>query len=140
VSQANFQKIGRSDKLLYGPRKLLLCGFPAQAHLKFKTVLDMVEMGSTPKIWVVREQADDQLADLLTLPDDSGAGYSSDLPRAIIAAGITEKELVSLMAVCKQSGMANALWAALTPASEQWTIRQLLAELTAERQAMQKHK
>jgi len=40
------------------------------------------------------------------------------------------------MAVCRAAGMKNALWAALTPTSEQWSIGQLLSELASERQAL----
>jgi hypothetical protein len=43
------------------------------------------------------------------------------------------------MTVCKKTGMVNALWATLTPVSESWSIRQLLAELAAERKAMTKN-
>ena len=32
--------------------------------------------------------------------------------------------------------MQNALWAALTPTSEKWSVGQLIAELKAERAAM----
>jgi hypothetical protein len=36
--------------------------------------------------------------------------------------------------------MQSALWAVLTPVSEQWTLAQLLAELARERAALQKRK
>ena len=52
-------------------------------------------------------------------------------------AGISENELHRLMTVCKKAGMRNALWAALTPTSETWTLAALLAELSAERRQMQ---
>ncbi|MEA1946577.1 MAG: DUF3783 domain-containing protein, partial [Thermodesulfobacteriota bacterium] len=69
-----------------------------------------------------------------------GEGESSQLPRAIIVSGIMEKELISLMRVCKKTGMKNTLWATLTPTSENWTIQQLLTELLSERKAMQRKK
>jgi hypothetical protein len=138
MAHGKFEKVGRSEKSLYGPRKLLLCGFPAGAQAKFQAVLGMVGLGKVPKIWVGAEKAEHLLADLLALEDETGAGSSSALPRAIIVAGITENELMRLMAICKKSGMANALWATLTPTSEHWTIAQLLAELSAERREMQK--
>ncbi len=123
MSQAKFEKIGQSSKALYGPRKLLLYGFPAGAQPKFQAVLEMAGMARTPKIWVGREQAEHTLADLFTLPDNSGSGTSSALPRAVITAGIAEKEIIALMTVCKKSGMTNALWAALTPTSQRWNHR-----------------
>lgn len=133
---ATFEKVTTSDKPLYGPRKLLLCGFSSAAQSKFETVLDMVDLRETPKIWVSDDQGDMALSTLLQLPDNSGASVSSNLPRAIVVAGISQNELISLMTVCRKAGMMNALWATLTPVSENWTIQQLLAELAAERKAI----
>ena len=135
---ATFEKVTTSDKPLYGPRKLLLCGFSSAAQSKFETVLDMVGLREIPKIWVSDDQGDMALSALLQLPDNSGASVSSNLPRAIVVAGISQNELINLMTVCKKAGMMNALWATLTPVSENWTIQQLLAELAAERKAMNK--
>ena len=133
---ATFEKVTTSDKPLYGPRKLLLCGFPAAAQPKFETVLDMVGLGEVPKIWVPDNQGTMTLSALLQLPDKSGASVSSSLSRAIVVAGISQNELISLMTACKKAGMMNALWATLTPVSESWSIQQLIAELAAERKAM----
>jgi hypothetical protein len=80
-----------------------------------------------------------QLASLLELPDGSGAEAASALPRAVIVAGITEAQLISLMTACKKSGMQSALWAVLTPVSEKWSVQRLLAELAREREALQKN-
>jgi Domain of unknown function (DUF3783) len=135
---ASFEKVTTSDKPLYGSRKLLLCGFSSGAQPKFETVLDMVGLGEVPKIWVSENQGDMVVSALLQLPDKSGESVSSELPRAIVVAGISQNELIRLMTVCKKAGMMNALWATLTPTSETWTIQQLLAELAAERKAMTK--
>jgi hypothetical protein len=140
MTHAKFEKVGRSEKPLYGPRKLLLCGFPPGAQSKFLAVLGMVGLGDVSRVWVVTSQGEQTLAALLALEDDSGAGLSSDLPRAIIVAGITENELMRLMSVCKKTGMAQSMWAALTPTSENWTVSQLLTELTAERKQLQKRR
>jgi hypothetical protein len=140
MTHAKFEKISPSDKPLYGPRKLLLCGFSAKAQSKFITVLKMVGLDTTPTVWATSEQGDTRLYDLMELSDGTGQEASSDLPRAVIVAGITEKQLHQLMAVCRKSGMQQTLWATLTPTSETWTLKQLLAELSAERQAFQKRK
>lgn len=133
---AAFEKITTSDKPLYGPRKLLLCGFPSAARPKFETVLNRVGLGEVPRIWVSHEQGNMSLSALLRLPDNSGESASSNLPRAVVVAGLSQNELIRLMTVCKKAGMMNALWATLTPTSENWTIQRLLAELAAERNAM----
>jgi len=135
---ASFEKVSTSDKPLYGPRRLLLCGFPAEAQPKFEIVLKAVGLQNVPRVWVTAEQGDTLLSELLTLEDNTGAGGSSTLPRAIIVAGISQNELINLMTVCKQAGMRGSLWATLTPTSENWSAQQLLAELAAERQALSK--
>jgi hypothetical protein len=140
MAEAKFEKIKPSDKPLYGPHKLLLCGFSTDAQSKFNAVFEMVGLGNTPKIWVSENQSHTVLSDLLKLPDGEGEGESSQLPRAIIVSGIMEKELISLMRMSKKTGMKNTLWATLTPTSEHWTIQQLLAELLSERKAMQRKK
>ena len=138
TDNSTFEKVTRSEKVLYGPRKLLLCGFGAEAQKKFESLLGMVGIVDVPRVWVTTEQGAAPLADLLAVADGSGAGAASALPRAVIVAGITEAQLIGLMTACKKSGMQPALWAVLTPVSETWTVGQLLAELARERDAMQK--
>jgi hypothetical protein len=135
----SFEKVSRSEKLLYGPRKLLLCGFDAVARKNLNTLLGTVGLADVPRVWVATQQGAMTLASLLELPDGSGAEAASALPRAVIVAGITEAQLISLMTACKKSGMQPALWAVLTPVSEKWSVQQLLAELAREREALQKN-
>jgi hypothetical protein len=137
---STFEKVSRSEKLLYGPRKLLLCGFGAEAREKFNGVLGMVGLADVPRVWVATEQGEMTLADLLELADGSGEEAASALPRAVIVSGITEAQLISLMTVCRKSGMQAAFWAVLTPVSEKWSVQQLLAELAREREALQRGK
>jgi len=140
TEKTTFEKVTRSDKLLYGPRKLLLCGFGAGARKNFSAVLGMAGLADVPRVWVATPQGATTLADLLALPDGSGAEAASALPRAVIVAGITEAQLIRLMTICKKSGMQTAFWAVLTPVSETLTVQQLLAELAREREALQKRK
>ena len=140
MTDAKFEKVSHANKPMYGPRRLLLCGFAAAAQGKFKTVLDIAGLAKLETVWAMPDQADMRVSDVLALPDKSGWGHSSNLPRAIIVSGLTENELQRLMTVCRKSGMKPALWAALTPTSETWSLNALLAELSAERRAMQKKK
>jgi hypothetical protein len=135
-----FQKVDQSDTPLYGPRKLLLCGFAAEFQPKFNQLLEMIGLAGLPLVWVTDDQADRPVGDLVQQADGSGANASSSLPRAIIMSGITQNELHSLMAGCRNSGMQKPLWATLTPTSETWPIKNLLKELAAEHLAMQKAK
>ena len=138
MTDAGFEKMTSSEKKLYGPRKLLLCGFPSKAQPLFMSLFDMIGIPRPPVVWASGKQAKDLVSDLLNQPDDFGSGESSSLPRAIIASGITERELHLLMSACRQSGMQQALWAALTPTYETWRLGELLAELAAEREALKK--
>ena len=138
MSDAEFQKVTQSDERLYGPRKLLLCGFAADVQSKFIKLLEMIGLSELPVVWVTENQADLHVGELVQLADGSGTGASSNLPRAIIMSGITQNELHLLMAGCRKSGMQRPLWATLTPTSETWSIQNLLKELAAEHRAMQK--
>jgi hypothetical protein len=137
---STFEKVTSSQKLLFGPRKLLLCGFGPEAQKKFAGLLDLVGIADVPKIWATTEQGATALSDLMRLPEGSGAGMASSLPRAVVVGGITQAQLISLMNVCRKSGMQPSLWACLTPVSEKWPLEQLLAELAREHAAMQKQK
>ncbi len=140
MTDDGFQKVDQSDNLLYGPRKLLLCGFPAEAQSKFNTLLTMIGLSEIPMVWVTEDQADIHVAELVQLEDGTGSGASSDLPRAIVMSGISQNELHILMAGCRKSGMQQPLWATLTPTSEAWPIKNLLKELAAEHEAMKKRR
>jgi len=137
MTDAEFQKVTQSDNLLYGPRKLLLCGFPAGAQPKFIRLLKMIGLSEMPMVWVTEDQAGSPVAELVQLEDGTGAGSSSQLPRAIIMSGISQMELHLLMSGCRKSGMKQPLYATLTPTSETWSIQDLLKELAAEHRMMQ---
>jgi len=140
MSEGKFEKLTQSDKALYGPRKLILCGFAAGTQVHFSKVLAYAGLPELPLIWAAEALADDEIGQIMALPADTGADTDSALPRAIIVGGITENELHNLMNTCRASGMQSALWAVLTPASEKWTLRQLITELAAERTALSKKK
>jgi hypothetical protein len=140
MTDGTFEKVSHSDKRMYGPAKLLLCGFSVAAQPKFVAVLKMAGLGNVPVVWVSESGQEKTIADLLAMQEGSGMGEGSVLPRAIIVAGITENQLHSLMTLCRKSGMQQALWAALTPTSETWSLSRLLGELQTERKALSKNR
>jgi hypothetical protein len=140
MTDAKFEKVSRSDQPLHGPRKLLLCGFSQSVQPNFNKLLELIGLSEIPKVWVTDSQADVQVGELITLGDNTGFGVSSELPRAIIMAGITQNEMHRLMSGCREASMKAPLWATLTPTSETWTIQSLLKELAAEHKAMQQQK
>ncbi len=140
MSKGSFEKIQNSDKSLYGPRKLLLTGFAGNVQPKFKTMLQLVGISDVALVWATEDQLDTTIDDLVQLPDGTGSGTSSSLPRAVIVGGIAEKELHRLISGCRKAGMKQALWATLTPKSVTWRLRQLLGELAAEHAALSSKK
>ena len=137
MSDGKFEKVSRSEKALYGPRKLILCGFAAGMQANFLKILEFTGLPDLDLVWAAEERADEAIGDIMELPAGTGAGTDSALPRAIVVAGISESSLHNLMNTCRASGMKPALWAVLTPVSEKWTLRQLVTELEAERTALQ---
>jgi hypothetical protein len=136
MTDGAFEKVQHSDNRMYGPPKLLLCGFPASTQPKFMAVLQLAGLQEVAVVWANEEHRKETLSALIGLPDGSGGGLGSDLPRAIIVSGITENQLHGLMTVCRKTGMQQPLWAVLTPTSETWPLVQLLTELQAERKAL----
>lgn len=138
MTEAKFEKITHSAARLYGPPKLLLCGFPESAQSKFTSLIASAGLAEIPLVWATKAHLAEILSEMMKLPDRTGLGESSDLPRAVIVSGIQEKQLHSLMTLCRKTGMQPALWAVLTPISEKWTLQTLLSELQAEKRALQR--
>jgi len=140
MSDGGFEKVTASDEPMYGPRKLLICGFPAEIQPHVAKLLELLKLADIPRIWLTAEHAGSLISDALALGDNTGFGVTSELPRAIIMSGLTQNELHLLMSGSREAGMKPPLWATLTPTSETWTVQDLLTELVAEHQAMQNRK
>ena len=138
MSDGKFEKVTQSEKTLYGPRKLILCGFAARMQVNFDKILAHIGLPDLGLLWVNEDRIEEPLGEIMELPSGTGAGVDSTLPRTIVVAGISEKDLHNLMNTCRASGMQQALWAVLTPVSEKWPLRQLIAELESERAALSK--
>ena len=132
----SFSRVERSEKRLYGPRALLVCGFTADGQSAF---LDMVQATQIDALGVVFAATDDLATSLGVLfgrASLSGRSEPSRMPAAVIMAGISEADLHRLMEGYRSAGLPWPLWATLTPTSETWTLRALLKELAAERAAL----
>ena len=140
MSDGGFEKVTASDEPMYGPRKLLICGFSAEIQPHVVKLLELLKLSDIPRIWATAEHAGSLISDVLALEDNTGFGVTSELPRAIIMCGLTQNELHRLMSGSREAGMKSPLWATLTPISETWTVQDLLKELMAEHQAMQNRK
>ena len=133
MKKGSFRKIGASTRPLYGPRAMLACGYAPEERGKliefFKTVTD----AELPVIFPTGADSEATLQELLARSNPSDTAGASDLDRALILSGITEKELQKALSAYKTSGLPSPLWATLTPISEKWTLAALLAELNRER-------
>jgi hypothetical protein len=133
---SQFSRVERTSQPLYGPRKLLICGFTPEGQAFLDKVLNVASINDLSVIYAVNADLEQTLSNLLSHPEDSGRGEVSRMPAAIIMSGITENELHQLMTSYRSAGLPNPLWATLTPTSELWTLRQLLTELSQEREAL----
>ena len=140
MSDGGFEKVTASDEPMYGPRKLLICGFSTEIQPHVVKLLEILKLADIARIWVTEEHAASLISDVLALANDTGFGVTSELPRAIIMCGLTQNELHRLMSGSREAGMKAPLWATLTPTSETWTVQDLLKELLAEHAAMQQRK
>lgn len=137
---ATFSRVTRTSQPLYGPRRVLICGFTAEGQALLDKVLSASGIPDLDAIYARSSDLEATLQDLLAQSASSGRGTPSQMPAAIIMAGITENELHLLMSSYRKAGLPNPLWATLTPTSEHWTLRQLLKELSAERAALEKER
>ena len=135
---ATFKKVGQSEQKFFGPRKLLVCGLEKELHERFLSLIGELELSHLPAVFVTTAQADDKLADLFALPENSGINEASEMPPCIIMAGISEKELYTLIRGYRSAGLPPPLWATLTPTTERWKLNDLAKELAAEREAIRK--
>ncbi|MDP2848172.1 MAG: DUF3783 domain-containing protein [Humidesulfovibrio sp.] len=99
-------------------------------------MMERFRLTDLPALFATGDDMDRTLSELLSLAPPHGRGQDSPLPRAIILAGITEKELSTFMAAWKHLGLPRQNWATLTPTSETWSLIDLLTELDLERIAM----
>lgn len=134
----SFQKVGDSEQRLYGPRKILLCGYSQEDRLRFQAMLrdsglsdiELLVAGDTALKQTVRA--------LFEQPVSRASQKGPALPRAAIMGGITEKELHTILNAYRQTGLPGQFWATLTPTSENWRLGELLSELQKENEALRK--
>jgi len=136
MEKGDFQKIGKSEERMYGPRKLLVCGYSAEDQGPFLSFLEALGFTDLPVVFVTQEDLQLSLKTLLTHGDKQGFGQASHMTRAVILSGVTPNDLHKLISGYRQYQLPEQLWATLTPVSEKWPIAVLLEELSNEAQAV----
>ena len=140
MSEGTFQKVGKTDKTLYGPRAALVCGFSSEEQKALMAFMAGIELTDISVVFAAEADSQALLKDLVTRPDQSGRDTDSVLERAIILSGITEEELHRTLSTYRKLELPRPLWATLTPYSESWPLSTLLEELQKERMATKKKK
>jgi hypothetical protein len=140
MTTGTFKKVGKSKKKMYGSRGILVCGYLPGEQSSLLSLLEQNGFKDFPLIFAATEDASKTLKEMFAREDRAGLGERSEMKRAIVMSGFTQKELYRLMAIYHLSESPPPLWASLTPISETWSISRLLDELAAESEAMKKRK
>jgi hypothetical protein len=135
--KGTFKRIDKSDKRMYGPRGLLVCGYPLEERDVFLELV-IKTLGKISVIFGVNRDVENILGEIFKHEHKTGLNDPSDLPRAVIMSGLSQNELHSLMGAYREAGFISQIWATLTPISEGWTLKALLIELLAEAKAVRK--
>ena len=138
MTESTFQKVGKSEKRMFGPPCILVCGYGAEEQDRILALFEKCGLSPHPVVFSAKEDEGATLGELVRMDDGQGRGVSSGLARAVILSGLTEKELHRLISTYRAEGFPAQLWATLTPISEGWTLGKLLAELSAEAEAFRK--
>jgi hypothetical protein len=140
MGDENFQRIQESDERMYGPKGVLVCGYPPPEHRFFAMFMDKAGFSDRPIIFPTNEDAEKTLKEVFCLTTRSGMGGHADLPRAVIMSGFTQNEVQRIMVAYRQAGLPAQLWATLTPISEHWLLADLLKELLKEHALLKEKK
>ena len=140
MSGGEFQRVEKTGERMYGPRKLLVCGFPAGERKFFTALLAAAGLKDIPVLFAADEDLSATLAGMLKRGASEERDGASTMHRAGIMSGFTQEELHCLLKGYRESGLPAILWATLTPVSEKWLLKDLLDELAAEAEAFKKRK
>ncbi len=130
--KGSFKKVEKTQKPMYGPRKLLVCGYPDEERGPFLELLEAAGLGPIPVVFATSEDLEKSLGDILSAPERSQSPEPSPMKRTVIMSGLLQKELHALMGAYRKARLPSQLWAGLTPVSENWPLSRLLQELEAE--------
>ncbi len=138
MSNNTFKKVGSSDQKMYGPRKILVCGYPPEDQEIVLSFFRDHGLGDFPVLFVPEVEEDKCLGELVDRPHLFGYRADPGKTRAVILSGFTERELQRLLAAYRNGKIPRPLLATLTPTSKTWTVRFLLGELRRESEEMRR--
>ena len=130
--------VGESQKRMYGPRGILVCGFSSEDRKTIMKMFNDKKFKNLPVVFTTGDDRTELMKDMITKPHQTGLENECALDRAIIMSGLTEKEFHRTMKTYKKLKLTKPLWATLTPTSENWTVESLIAELNSEKLHLEK--
>ena len=137
MTDDTFQRVESTDRPLYGPRGVLICGYSKDEMTRVDKLIQAFP--DLPVTIASENDLDLPLLDLVMgragADEADSTSPSGPKERTVVLSGLLEKELHWMMAAWKALKLESPLWATLTPHSESWSLRQLIRELTAEREA-----
>ncbi len=90
-----FQKVSAAAKRMYGPKVLLVCGYPEDEHEPFLSFVQKTKVADFPVVFAVQTDLERQVREIIDQDHKSGFMHSSPMPRAVIMSGVTGKEMNS---------------------------------------------
>jgi hypothetical protein len=138
MTHGGFTKVENTDEKMYGPRALMVCGYPPGEHSAVAGFVSRLIGPDMPVIFASDDMVHQRLGEILSMAAGTGMGTGSALSRGMILSGFTMKELHMLMAAYKEARLPRQLWATLTPVSEKWCLTDLMDELIKESEALKK--
>jgi hypothetical protein len=136
MAEGTFRKVEKTEEQMFGPRGLVVCGYPPEEHSPVSQFAAKLGGSDLPVLFASDDVAGKTLKEILALPNGHGQGKTSRLRRSMILSGFTQNELHALMSAYKKAGLPRQLWATLTPVSENWTLEALLEELAKEAESL----
>jgi len=107
--EGTFQRVEKTAEKMYGPRKLLVCGYLAKEQETFMTCVKETDLNDLPVVFIGEDEGDKLISEMLTWDNGHGTGEDSSLGRAVIMSGFFKEELHRLMKNYRESGMPGQL-------------------------------
>ncbi len=138
MADNTFKKVGSSNNRMYGPQKIVACGYAPEEHASLLAFLKAQGFEGFPVVFVPKPEEGKTLKEIISSPHLSGYQSAPGDRKALILSGFTENELRRLLSAYRTEKTARPLMATLTPTSNTWTVQTLLTELGREAEAMKR--
>jgi hypothetical protein len=135
-ADGTFRPVGDSDVRMHGSAAVLVSGFEVDEQKALRSLMDTRGLEAIPTVYIVEAFLDCSLAELSAMGNETRAGETAKLPRAIVMSGFSERQLHALMDGYREASLPRPHWASVTPTSALWSIKRLLIELMKEREAL----